>query len=184
MADDGQPDDLEKTFFAGNSPRQWEKLRKKTEHEERREMLRRVVAIQDEAFLNRLIALDIGPERAMVLRLTPLIFVAWADGSVSPRERDAILRAASEQGVTAEKLARQVLGDWLTRKPDPRILDQWKEYIGRIWNRFTTDEQMQLRANLLGATREVANAAGGILGIGAISTAERQLLDELDQLLS
>jgi hypothetical protein len=184
MAGEDQANDLERTFFSGPNQRQWEKLRKPTAQQERREMLRRVVAIQDEAFLNRLIAHDIGPERAMVLRLTPLIFVAWADGSVNPREREAILRAASEQGITAEKMAHEVLGDWLTRKPDPRILEQWKKYIGRIWNRFTTDEQIQMRNNLLGAAREVANAAGGILGIGAISAAERQLLDELDQLLS
>jgi len=146
-------------------------------------MLRRVVGIQDDAFLDRLIALGIGPERAMVLRLTPLVFVAWADGSIDDREREAILRAASRQDLVAEDMARQVLGDWLERKPDQRILDMWKEYIRHVWAQFTTEEQEQVRNNLLAAPREVAEAAGGFLGLKAISAAERRVLDDLESVV-
>jgi hypothetical protein len=174
---------LEEAFFVQENARLLEQMRKKAEIAERRELLRRVVGIQDDAFLDRLIALGIGPERAMVLRLTPLVFVAWADGSVDENERQAILRAAAREGVVAEEMARQVLGDWLSRKPDRRILDMWKEYIRHVWERFTSEEQEQLRRNLLDATREVAKAAGGFLGIAAISAAERKMLEELESVV-
>ncbi|HXV75857.1 MAG TPA: hypothetical protein VD788_06005, partial [Candidatus Polarisedimenticolaceae bacterium] len=64
--------DLEEAFFARENARLLEQLRIKTEQAERRALLRRVVDIDDDAFLDRLITLGIGPERAMVLRLTPL----------------------------------------------------------------------------------------------------------------
>ncbi len=175
---------LEDAFFAEESARLLEKMRKQAEHAQRRDLLRRVVAIDDDAFLDRLIAIGIGPERAMVLRLTPLVFVAWADGGIDDREREAILRAAAAQGIAAEDTAREVLGDWLTRRPDSRILVMWKEYVRHIWERFTPDEQLQMRHNLLDATREIAQAAGGFLGLKSISTAERKLLEELESVVS
>jgi len=183
MERDKRAPSLEEEFFARENARLLKELRKKAEHAERRDMLRRVVDIQDDGFLDRLIALGIGPERAMVLRLTPLVFVAWADGSIDDSEREAVLRAAAKQGLAAEEMARQVLGDWLERKPDRRILDMWKEYIRHVWAKFTPEEQEKLRHNLLTATREVAEAAGGFLGLKAISAAERAVLDDLDSVL-
>jgi len=174
---------LEDAFFAKESARLLEEMRKKAEHTERRDLLRRIVAIEDDGFLDRLIALGIGPERAMVLRLTPLVFVAWADGHVDPNERQAVLNAAARQGIAAEEMSQEVLGDWLERKPDPRILEMWKEYIRQIWPRFTAEEQQQMRHNLLAATQEVAQAAGGFLGMKSISAAERQVLDDLESVV-
>jgi len=174
---------LEDAFFARENARLLEEMRRKAEHTQRREMLRSVVGINDDAFLDRLIALGIGPERAMVLRLTPLVFVAWADGSIDDSEREAILRAAAKQGLAAEEMAHQLLGDWLVRKPDQRILDMWKEYIRQVWDQFTPEEREQMRHNLLEATREVAQAAGGFLGLKAISAAERRVLDDLESVV-
>ena len=73
-----------------------------------------------------------------------------------------------------------MLGDWLERKPDPRILEMWKEFIGKIWGRFTPEEQERMRDRLLTGTREVARAAGGFLGLKSISAAEQKVLDDLE----
>ena len=155
---------LEEAFFADENARLLEGLRKKAEHEDRRSALRDVVSIDDEKFLDRLISMGIGPEQAMALRLIPLIFVAWADGNVDEREREAILQAASKHNLTSDKLARRMLEGWLERRPDPEILLTWKGYIRRIWDRFSDAEQIQMRNNLITSTREVASAAGGFLG--------------------
>ncbi len=171
--------DLEEAFFAKESARLLEQLRAKDEKEEQREMLRQVVRIKDEAFLDRLIALEIRPETAMALRLIPLVTVAWADGHMDDREREAILNAAREQGLAAEEMSRQVLRDWLESKPDVRLLNLWKDYIRHIWNKFTDDEQFQMRQNLLSAAEEVASSAGGFLGLAKISAAEQEVIDDL-----
>jgi hypothetical protein len=56
--------------------------------------------------------------------------------------------------------------------------------VRRVWDRFTTDEQLQMRHNLLGAAREVATAAGSFLGItSGISAREQAVLEELDKLV-
>jgi hypothetical protein len=182
---DRKPDSegLEDALFSERGARVLDQLRKKVERQEQRDLLRRVVAIHDDAFLDRLIALDIRPERAMVLRLTPLVFVAWADGSVDEREREAILKAAAQQGVAAETMAREILGDWLERPPDERILEKWKAYARKLWRCFTPDEQLRMRENLLGPAREVAAAAGGFLGLKTISAAEQRVLDDLARVL-
>ena len=172
--------DLEKAFFAKENARLLKELRAKREHEERRELLRKVVSIQDNAFLDRLIALGIGPETAMALRLIPLVFVAWADGSVDEREREAILKAATKQGLASEEMAHRALKDWLKQQPDPKLLLLWKDYVRHIWSSFTEDEQLQMRENLLNAAREVANAAGGFLGMAKTSATERQVLEDLE----
>jgi len=179
----GEAVDLEEAFFAKENARLLQEMRAKTEKEERREMLRRVVRIDDEAFLDRLIMLGIGPETAMALRLIPLVSVAWADGHMDDREREAILSAAREQGLASEEMARQVLKDWLEQKPDPRLLSLWKDYVGHIWNHFTDDEQLQMRQNLLTAAEEIANAAGGFLGLSKISAAEQEVIEDLRKAL-
>jgi hypothetical protein len=116
MKRDAEGVNLEEAFFAKENAKLLDQMRARAERAQQRELLRRIVAIDDDAFLDRLINMGIGPERAMVLRLTPLVFVAWADGHVDEREREAIVRAAAEQGIVAEEMARQVLGDWLERR--------------------------------------------------------------------
>jgi hypothetical protein len=174
---------LEEAFFAQENARLLDEMRRNAADDARRELLRKVVRIHDGAFLDRLIALGIGPETAMALRLIPLVFVAWADGSIDEREREAIMRAATEQGLAAEDMVRQMLKRWLERRPDPKMLTLWKEYVRHIWDSFTSDEQWQLRQNLLAAASDVANAAGGFLGLAKISSAEREMLDDLEQVV-
>jgi len=173
------------TMFGPEHAELLEHFRKRSGPEARREALREVVQIHDRAFLDRLIAMDIGPEKALALRLVPLVFVAWADGELDEREREAILRAADERGLAAERVSRDLLAGWLANQPDPRLLDLWKSEVQRVWNRFTTDEQLQMRHRLLGAAREVAEAAGSFLGLtSGISAREDAVLQELERVVT
>jgi tellurite resistance protein len=176
---------LEDEFFAREHAKLLEGLRRKKEREERREALRQVVRIKDEAFLDHLLALGVGPETVLALRLIPLVVVAWADGKMDDAERKAVLRAAEERGVAAESTTRQLLEGWLARKPEPRLLELWKQYVGSIWSSFSDDEQWEMRRYLLDAAQEVAEAAGGFLGLTAkISKEEQAVLDDLKQTLA
>ena len=110
--------------------------------------------------------------------------VAWADGKLDDREREAILEAARERGVTADRIGRQLLKDGLARRPDPKLFASWKSYVGRLWGYFTADERWQMRSNCLKSVREVAEAAGGILGLTSkISAEERRVIEEIEKLL-
>ncbi len=175
---------LEAAFFTGPNEGLLEELRRTTEEAERLRMLSEVVKIKDRAFLNRLAAIGFSPETALSIVLIPLIVVAWADGKLDDRERNAILEAAAQRGVTAGRIGRQLLADGLARKPDPKLFASWKAYVGRLWSYFTADERWQMRRNCLESVREVAEAAGGILGLTSkISAEERRVIEEIEKLL-
>jgi len=175
---------LEAAFFAGADAGLLEELRRTSEEQQRLQMLREVVKIQDQAFLSRLDTLGVRPETALAVTLIPLVFVAWADGALDDRERKAILEAARQRGVAAERIAQQLLANWLAKKPDPRLFLIWKTYVSRLWGCFTAEERWQMRQNLLRSAREVAEAAGGFLGLtSGLSSEERRVLEEIEKLL-
>jgi len=175
---------LEEAFFAEENSRLLAQLRKKTALDERRAALREVVQIQDEAYLDHLIELGIGPETVLALSLVPLMAVAWADGKLDDRERDAVLKAAEQKGVAPDSPGHQLLDTWLTRAPDPQLFEAWRRYMGSIWGTFTTQQRHEMRVNLLEWMTGVAEAAGGFLGLTSkISASERAVLDEVAALL-
>lgn len=182
--DQESADRLEQEFFGRQHAEALQELKMKTGREAQRDALRDVVRIHDDAFLDRLLTMGISPEKALALRLIPLIFVAWADGELDEREREAVLRAAREQSLASDRIGQALLRSWLTSKPDPRLMTQWKDSVRRVWSRFTADEQWQMRKNLLGTAREVSEAAGGFLGLTSkISAQEQAVLADLESVL-
>ena len=179
-----EPMDLEDAFFVRENARLLEGMRRKADEKARRQQLSDVVQVKDEAFLDRLVAMGITPATVLALRLIPLVFVAWADGHLDEKERAAVLRAAKAGSGGAEEATERLLADWLSHKPQPRLLDLWREYVSHIWAHFTRDEQLKMRQNVLRSTREVAEAAGGFLGLTSkISPEERKVLEEFERLL-
>lgn len=175
---------LQDALFTGESQALLDELRRGTDPSERRAMLREIVKLKDERFLDRLVALGVAPETALAVALAPLVVVAWADGKLEDREREAILRAAKERGLAADRIARALLQHALSHPPDPKLLPLWKAYVGRLWGRFTADESWAMRSNVLRSVRAVAESAGGFLGITSkISTEEQRVLEDLEKLL-
>lgn len=176
---------LEDAFFAKENTRVLEQLRANAKREERRKALREVIQIQDEGLVDHLLELGLGPETVLAVTLIPLAMVAWADGSIEPREREAIQRAAAEKGILPDSIAGQVLNRWLTERLDPGLVDTWKRYIQSIWPLLTPHERDEVRKMGLERARMVAEAAGGFLGLGSrISAQEKGVIDDLAKLLA
>lgn len=171
---------LEDAFFTKENARLLEQLKGK----QKREALREMVKVEDETFLDRLIELGIGPETVLALTLVPLIAVAWADGTLDGRERDAIIKAAEEKGVSPETAGHQLLETWLSRRPERELFDSWKQYVRGIWETFTDEERQRMRERTLDWALAVAEASGGFLGvISKVSPAERVVIKELEKVL-
>jgi tellurite resistance protein len=118
------------------------------------------------------------------LTLVPLIAVAWADGTLDGRERDAIIKAAEEKGVSPETAGHQLLETWLSRRPERELFDSWKQYVRGIWETFTDEERQRMRERTLDWAVAVAEASGGFLGvISKVSPAERVVIKELEKVL-
>jgi hypothetical protein len=169
---------LEDSFFAKENARLLEKL-KKAEAEEAKRQAFRDANIKSEQLIDALVDLEITPGGIAALSIVPLIAVAWADGEIQKKEREAILRAAEDGGIAPGSANHELLENWLKTKPGPDLLATWKEYAHAIEERLDSVVGNELKERLMTRTTDIAKAAGGFLGLGSISKAEQAILDEL-----
>ena len=170
---------LEDAFFLVQDSVLIERLRAMQKMEESKEALADVSGISNDAILSRLVELDVRPETVAALAAVPLIEVAWADGGVDPAEREAVLSHANGQGVRPGSIAHELLERWLTHRPESTLFEVWQTYLTGLCERLDENERVLLQEELLHATKVTAQASGGFLGIGSISSSEQDMLDRL-----
>jgi len=171
---------LEEQFFARQEKELRERVRRQAEETARREGLAAASGLRDPEVLDRLAALGLDGESVAALGLVPLVEVAWADRSLHDEERQAVLRAAEESGVAAGSAAHELLESWLEKRPGRELLAAWKGYVEALAAELGPEERQTLRQELLGRARAVAESAGGFLGMGKVSDAERAVLADLE----
>jgi len=174
---------LEDAFFARQDAELLEKMREEARLKELRAALREAAPKADNLVIDRLIQLGIGPETVLAVTLVPLIVVAWADGSIDPKERAVLIRSAEERGIKPGTPAHQMFERWLERKPSPHLVEVWKQFVRALNAAFEEPERRAMQAALLGMARSVAEAAGGFLGLSKVSAAERAALEDLEATL-
>jgi len=175
---------LEEEFFRKENERLRERLREQAEREGLKRELREVSGIEDEAVLERLVELGVGAETVAALSLVPLVEVAWADGRLDRREKDAVLDAAREAGIDQSHPCHDLLAAWLAQRPEPRMLEAWSTYVEGLAPQLGPEGMAQLRERLLRRARGVAEAAGRLLGLGnPVSPEEEKVLGLLERTL-
>jgi hypothetical protein len=181
-------DVLVEEFYRWRAPEPVEVVVEEFEPELTPELARRgelalASGISDEGMLRILTDLDIETSVLTALSLVPLVEVAWADGRMNPEERAAILDASGDHGISPDSSAHALLASWLEHLPRPELFEAWRSYIEAVFEPLTPGERQELRTGLVERARRVAEAAGGILGVGAISGSERLVLARLDEVL-
>ena len=173
---------LEEAFFARHEQELVERFRAQVEEKERRDELARVAGITDPTVIEHLLAQGIDAKTLAALSLVPLVEVAWADGRIEAREREALVRAAGEKGLGSDSSARALLDGWLEEPPGDELLTLWKSYVQALAEELPAEDLARLRGDVLGRARGVAEAAGGFLGLGSkVSDAEQRVLDEMER---
>ena len=170
---------LEEAFFRKESQRLRTELQEKQDRETRKQSLGDASGITDEGLLARLVGLGIDAETVAALSLVPLVEVAWADGKMDGKERDAILRGARASGIEEGSPSDGLLELWTRERPPPDLMVNWKSYIQAVTQELSAEQRWRLEETLIGRARAVAEAAGGFLGIGAVSGAEEMALEEM-----
>lgn len=176
--------ELEESFFVQENARLLAKLREEAAREEKKQEFRAVLNLQNEELLDALIELGVEAETLVALSLVPLVEVAWADGTIQDKERAAILEAAEGQGIAPGSATHDLLESWLTIRPKDRLLEIWQRYIKELVGSLGEKSSQQLESSTLGRARAVADAAGGFLGMGSISAAEKEMLKRLEEAFS
>src|SRR5512137_2186651 len=107
---------LEEAFFPKAVYRSIEKIRLARDREAQIAEMTKASGASDRTLLEHILDLGIDTKTFWALTLTPLVAVAWADGSVSPKEREAILRAAEGRGVTSDSPIHLLLEKWMDQR--------------------------------------------------------------------
>jgi hypothetical protein len=171
---------LEDLFFHQQDKVLVEQFHRMQEMKESKECLAKVSGITNDAILQRLVELDVRPEIVASLAIIPLGEVAWADGSVDEKEKAAVLKAASKSYFAEGSIDYSLLTQWLEHRPSRNLLDAWAHYIEGLCEMLSASEKTSLRDELIGHARQVAQAAGGFLGLGKISDAEQGILSFME----
>lgn len=124
-------------------------------------------------WMTRLVGLGITAENAAAFRVMPLVEVAWADGAVDSAERTRLLQGARRLGLVPGAAAQNLLESWLEARPNRALIDAWHELAAEDQQRGVSSDE---RWRLLQDAEAVAGASGGLLGIAAVSAAERTTL--------
>lgn len=167
---------LEDRFFKDQEAKQMEELRKKLAAQKNREELAAICGIEDESVLDTFAKLDVGAHDVAAIMLVPLVQVAWADGSIEDKERQAVLQAAHTNGVKEGTHPHDLLVAWLASAPGAELFDAWRGYIEALRAHLTEDQMTSLKESILGLAHDVADATGGYLGIGSVSGTEKTVL--------
>jgi len=170
---------LEDEFFHRVDEQLREKLRESMEREDLRAQLIAATGFKDDELLDHLLDGGFQPASVAALALVPLVFVAWADGSVSPSERQAVMSTALQRGLENQPIAMKVVDGWLHAHPPQSLWKLWKEYAMALRSTVPTAVAEKLTNEILRQCKAVAEASGGTLGFGKICKQEQEILDEI-----
>lgn len=141
--------------------------------------------LTDGVLIDRLLGLGIRTETLAALALVPLVEVAWADGQMHPKERDAVLAGAESSGISPESASYRLLSIWTRERPQPGLEEAWRQFVRAALEQLDPRERASFRVNVMGRARAVAEAAGGILGLTSkVSKSESEVLERLGSAFS
>jgi hypothetical protein len=171
---------LEDEFFKQEEAKQIAQRKTEQKANASKDALRAISGMDDDAILDKLLEIGIAADTVSALSLVPLVEVAWADGEIQDREREAIVMAAQGKGIEKDSPAHQLLVSWLKTKPQPALMTTWVAYVGGLDEQLTGEQFKLLKRQVVDRALAVAEAAGGILGLKKISATEREVLDKLE----
>jgi hypothetical protein len=168
---------LEDRFFFSESLVLKEQLAQLKRKRESAEALSIVSGIVNESVLMEFVALGIRPEIMAAMCLVPIIEVAWADGVIDDKERQAVLDGARQHGFAED---HAILCEWLKHPPTPPLMDAWLKYMQSLGEILSKETFIALKADVISHANDVAKSSGSFLGLtNPISPAEQAVLDTM-----
>jgi hypothetical protein len=173
----------EEAYFRHQDAQLIEKLRESARLEEIAIALAEKLHVDNPELLHRVMDLGVTLDIAPAFLLAPLVQVAWAEGKVTEREYQTVLRLASTRGVEERSPAHAQLRTWLRERPPDTLFDTATEVIKVGLSVLPPREQEERIKQIVQACHEVAEASDGlakVLGLGSgVSGDEASLLDTI-----
>jgi hypothetical protein len=172
---------LEEAFFAKQNEKLKARMRAAREREEAHTDLHAAFPHAPKELLERFIDQGLDVEAVSALGLVPAVMVAWANGRVGDRARDAVLNAARTAGLAPGSRPYTLLAGWLSERPSSTLIELWTQYVAVVCEGLEPAERVRVRDRVLQLARAVAEATGGLFGIHRVSEAETALLRRIEQ---
>ena len=173
---------MEANYFRQQDAKLLEKLRKGAKLDEVAVALAEKLKLDNPDLLARIRELGVTADNAEAFFAAPLVQVAWAEGKVSKREAEAVLRLARERGIEEDSSSYAQLVEWLKVRPDDALFDAAVEAIKHGFSVLPLLEREERIKRLLDNCHKVAEASGNEfakqLGLGdGVSRVEESVLD-------
>lgn len=175
---------LEEDYFRKKDRELIEKMRQAAAADQGRQELAKKSGLQDPALLKELEELGFSTETVSLLPLVPVLRVAWAEGGITPAERDLLVRLARSRGISEGGAADRQLLAWMAHRPDAAVFTRAGRLIRAMLDSGSGEAADLSPESLVEYCEQIAAASGGLLGIGRVSTEEKQLLASIAQELS
>jgi hypothetical protein len=144
--------------------------------------------IDDPALLERIMALGITLETGPAFLVAPLVQVAWAEGKVTPREKRAVLAAATERGIAKESPSYVLVEKWLDERPPDELFAAAVDAIKSGLSVLPEAERAERIREITALCRQIAATSGGLareLGLSSgIDSDEQAILDAVTKRLT
>jgi hypothetical protein len=180
----GAPRAREDEFFHKRDRELVEKMRSQAEAGAALRELAGLSGITDDVLLRDLQGQGFSTQTFKLLDLTPLILVAWSNGSVTAEERNEIAQVARSHGVTAGSPGYGQLTGWLEARPSDEFFELTLRAIRTAWESIPAEKREDNERALVALCTQVAKASGGFLRWGSrISAAERLAIRQVAEQL-
>jgi uncharacterized tellurite resistance protein B-like protein len=136
----------------------------------------------DEELAEALRGLGMDQSTWRALALLPLVQVAWADGHVQEAEQDMILELAATH-YHLDDDGQLLLKNWLHHAPSPSYVRRGQQVLVALCQHEDEDFDRTHLDDVVRLSTEVAKAAGGFFGFGAIDRAEAEAVERIAEAL-
>lgn len=159
-------------------------IRDKWQRERDIEAMKREAHLEDESIIEELLEAGIQPGSIRAMNLVPAVHVAWANGFIETREREAVLHAAHAVGIWKDSPTEHLLISWLDEQPSPELFQVWEDYVKALREVLISTTYRRLRHSAVSIAQRIAAAAGGFLGVHAVTVAEQRAIRQVDEAFS
>jgi hypothetical protein len=172
---------LEEEYFRRKDRELVEKLRRAAAADQARGELSKQTGIADPAMLAELQELGFTADTVSLLPLVPVLELAWAEGGITPAERQMLVSLARSRGVAEGSAADHQLTAWLASRPAPEVFAKAGRLISALLSSGSGVAAGLTADRLVQYCEQIASASGGLLGlpIRAVSMEERNLLGRI-----
>jgi hypothetical protein len=184
MRQDAVHNKSEEEYFHQLDAELIEQMRRCAASEEWHRRMAEAFQIGDRKVHETLRRLGYEPTSAPLLRLAPLIQVAWSDGTMSPAERECISAIASLHEVREKSPAFPQFLSWLTRRPSDEFFLGTLEILREILASMPPEQRTVCRSAVIDGCKKVASAGCAIFGWSSrICKAKKKLIAEIERKL-